>query len=260
MINRYLLAKEIREQRWIWVLGLVILVVVAAVNAFLHEWLVDTALDASKQLSGVPRWVQRMLQGVDQLRNFEFATWANWNPKNLIQFGSLTAILLGITAFAGESENNTFSFLLTNGLSRLQVFATKIAAGIVVLFVVMILPTALIPVISHLAGKPLGHLRIIGASLVTFLGCLVIYALAVLIALYIRDRIKAGLGALLAVLGIWAIGLIPGLDWAGMFRYTSAAAYYFGVRGYPWGAVVMLVLLSVLIVGVTWRRFARMDL
>lgn len=259
MIRFSLIKKEWREQRWIILLGLIILILLGLFMAFSFEWLV-VKLDGLEinQFNG-PRWLQKSLNTIPQIKDYSYALWSNWNPKNLIQIGTIMAVLLGIITFAGEIEHRTVTFLLTNRLTRKNVFRSKIVATILSLGVIFFIPTLLLPLFSFWSGHTLTHLRIIGASFVTYLGGLCVLSLTVYISIKLQDRIKTLLVMFLILFFQVLLGFIPYLEYLSLFKYTSAAAYYFGVTSFPWLTATALVVISVLLIKYSEYTFKKSD-
>lgn len=128
--------KELRELRYrVIILAILILAlgifVLGSYEIFVNSFDVNqlAALSKNSSLSKFidPEIITKQL--IELINNIDLYVWSQWFGKNFMQLILLSSILLGFSAFARETEHNTFSFLLTN-FRRSQVFSTKIGAGI----------------------------------------------------------------------------------------------------------------------------------
>lgn len=260
MWNKHLFVKEVQENKWIILAGLICLIAVAAASAFLFDLVAWTLPEMESYFSNMPQWLQGHLEGMERYADYDYAAWANWNPKNLVQIGSLMAILLGMSAFASEIKNKTITFLLSNNISRQVVFITKVLAGGLMLFVIMMLPTLFLPLLSRAAGHALSSYRIIGASLITFAGVFITYSMAVAFSVLIQDRVKAGIATLGGVIALGILGYVPWIGALSPYKYIYGAPYVFGIAGFPWGTLAVLLIVNWCLLWLCLRLFVVEDL
>ncbi len=235
MINHALFVKELVENRIKFWIAMFILAVIAVSIPLLFDLTKELeSMDLSRfvdpgQLSFI-------------LSNYHNYAWSQWTAKNLTQFASLAAIILGMGALAGESAYGTAPFLLSKPLSRRQVYTTKAAAGIFLLGIAIYVSTFILILVSSMQGHALQVGPFIASTFVVFAGAVVIYLGTALISTLIPDPVKAGVVAGL----FWGLVSVPGF-----FRGTVHYSIYYQMKAvpywlqgvFPW--FVMFVLLGV---------------
>ncbi len=258
MIRKTLLFKELREMRWKLTVGMLMLFVTGVSYPFMHEWLVGY-MSSSLPVELLGR-LGLTPESIQALNDFTFATFGNWNAKNLQQIGTILAILLGMGLLAGEYEHDTMSFLLSSGLGRRTVFWSKAVAGMTGLAILVWIPTLAIFPASALAGQQMQHYRILGATLVTFAGLAAFFALSILLSAVIKDGLKAGLAAGGIALGLGLLGVVPDISDYLPFRQMAAMPYFLGVASFPWLTMAIFAALTTLLLVLAYRTYARDDI
>ncbi len=254
-MSRTLVAKEFRDIRWKLVVAFLLLVVVITVMIIIYEQLLELL---PADMSEMPFFFSS--DALDSFRDYTDAMWWNFNDKNLIQFGCILAIVLGIGLLAPEIESGTITLLLTNGVSRKRAFWTKAllaAASIVVVFVtagVLIIP------LSSLFGYSLRHFRQIPATFITALGMTSVFAVSLLISLFAKDRIWSGVISAI-LFGAWSVlGFWESTRAFSPFFHMRATDYFFGRANFPWVVAVGFILVTMAVLLLAEHRFVREDL
>lgn len=256
MISPTLLRKELRQLRWKLLIGLALLSVVGVGYPFVHRSLVKLFQNALSDVHLPFGFSQESLLGMS---NYTVAIYSNWNTKNLVQLGTLFAILFGMSLFANEYEANTISFLLGTSLSRKSIFWTKVAAGLIALTCLVLIPTVAILPASALSGLQFEHLRWLWGVIVTFSGLTFFYAISVWWSARVTDGLKAGLYSLVIAVLLLLLGVIPGLAALSPFRLMAAYPYFRGTASFPWLTVLLFLGLTAVVLLSAYQHFRKRD-
>lgn len=235
-MNTAVFLKEIREARWKLIVGTVVLTVFGIALPFIFSIIDELMLQ-------IPPGFERLMQP-EMLDNYTIFLWSQWNAKNLYQFGTLLAILLGMSTIAGEVANQTMSFLLTRPLSRKEVFLSKVAAGVLLLTLAVLLSTSFMLAAASIVTAQVVEAGIITvATLVTWLGLIAIYLLTVFISTIIDDPVKAGGITAVVLVGFAMFGWFNMTKELSLFTHISGGSYVLG-GGFPLGPVIAILLFS----------------
>ncbi|MEW5921734.1 MAG: ABC transporter permease subunit [Bacillota bacterium] len=172
------------------------------------------------------------------LSSYPNYAWSQWTAKNLTQFASLAAIVLGMGALAGETAYGTAPFLLSKPLTRRQVYATKMAAGIFLLGLAIVASTFLLILVSAMKGYTLQAGPFIASAIVVYVGAAVIYLGTAVISTIIPDPVKAGVVAAI----FWGLASVPGY-FRGTVQYSifyQMKAIRYWLQGeFPWLVLIL---------------------
>lgn len=241
MLNRTLLLKELRELRWALILGLVLLTGMALVVTFTYQ-MIQQYLPLAIDMLGeqVAREMELMMS------SFDIYVWSQWNPKNLLQIGTLLAIILGSASLAGEVGRGSIDFLISRPLSRRTILIHKMLAGGIILSLAIWSTTLLLLLISVLQGLE-NWTWILGATAVSNMGLLVVYALAVLLSVRSSDSVKAGAltGAILLVYS--GLGLLESFHRLSIFWHMKAFNWILNDGPFPWLTLAVFALLVIIL-------------
>ena len=218
MINHALFFKELVENRIKFWIALFALSTIAVAIPLLFNFMGELErMDLSRYVDpGELAFI---------MSNYHNYAWSQWTAKNLTQFASLAAIVLGMGALAGESSFGTAPFLLSKPLSRRQVYATKAAAGVLLLGLAIFGSTFILILVSAIQGYTVQVGPFIASTLVVFVGASVIYLGTGVISTLIPDPVKAGVVAGL----FWGLASIPGF-----FRATAHYSIYYQMKAIPY--------------------------
>jgi ABC-2 type transport system permease protein len=221
-MNGVLIAKEIRESRWKLMMGMAVFSLLAGVIPLMYGLIIDMISYIPPGFSG--------LMGVDLLDNYSLYLWSQWHAKSLYQLGTLLAVLLGMSAVAGEVNSHTISFLLTRPVSRKAVYINKIAAGIIIMAVVVIVSTGIMILISIFSSDQVIEVgRLAVATLIAFIGLVLIYVFSVFFSTLINEPVRAGGITVLLLLGVSVMGWFPLTRKFSLFTHISGGEYI--IRG-----------------------------
>lgn len=232
MINPALFIKELVENRIKFWIALVILSGMAIAIPLLFDFTRELErMDLSPLVN--PEGLSFILS------NYHNYAWSQWTAKNLTQFASLAAIVLGMGALAGETAYGTAPFLLSKPLTRRQVYMTKTGAGIFLLGLIIYISTLVLIAMSVMLGYELHVGPLFTSTVVVFVGASVIYLGTAFISTLIPDPVKAGVVAGL----FWALAAVPGFFQATVrysVYYQMKAIPYWLYGDFPWFGLLVL--------------------
>lgn len=217
-----LFRKEIREALWKIILGAVVMIFLALSLPYLFEIIQGFVSQIPPEQMG---WIQQLVP-VNILQNYSLYIWSQWNGKNLYQVGTILAVLFGMSLVAGETGGHTISFLLARPIARKQVYTTKIAAGALsLIFIIGVSTFALLLSAIRFAPEPVESGVIIMATLITALGLLLVFSLAMFFSTIVDDSVKAGGITALVLLISSIMGWLPLTRKLSLFTHITGAQY-----------------------------------
>ncbi|HOB87883.1 MAG TPA: ABC transporter permease subunit [Bacillota bacterium] len=236
-----LLRKELREQRWIFLFALLLITAMGIFNAWSYKWmplLEDMAEGFLGSQFGAE--LSRMLA------DYNYYLWSQWQPKNLLQMGTILALILAAPAIAGEVNRNTIEFLTSRPIGRKKILATKAAAGILVLTLVIWISTLLTLATGHFLKPELQWGRLLASTVLVNVGLIAVYAIGIVFSNLANDSIKAG--ALAAgALFLWSgFGLHQSTRVLSPFWHMKGLYWFLEVEPFPWLSLIGLALLAAL--------------
>lgn len=247
-MNRALIGKELRESRWKLVVGTVVLTLFAVALVLLYDLLKGMMLQVPPGFD----WARDFIR-IDLLDDFNYYLWSQWHAKNLYQFGTVLAVLVGMSSVAGEVNSHTISFLLARPISRRTVFANKVIAGVITLGVAVAVSTGLMLIVSMASTEQVIDVgRLTVATLITFIGLILIYMLSVFFSTLIDEPVKAGGITVLTLLLMSVLGWFGATRQYSLFTHINGGEYF--IRGtFPFVSLGAMILttLGLLFAGVT---------
>lgn len=240
MFSPSLVKKELREQRWLLITGVLLMTVIGVASAATYY-----LLETFKPL------VEAFLEGplLEELRfimsDYTTYLWSQWNPKNLLQIGTILAILAAAPAVAGEWNRGSLEFLLSRPLRRRTILFSKAISGIVVISITIWLSTLLMLLTAALTGpEPVAWGKLLGATALTNAGLLLVYCLALLCSVFFNDSIKAGATAAGILFVYSSLGLFTPTRMLSFFYHMRGWQWFTGQSPYPWLELVVLVAMA----------------
>jgi ABC-2 type transport system permease protein len=259
---RTIFTKSLRDYRWAilgWGIGLGLLIYI------------QYATFASTFTSTSTAQIQQLVQ---QFRFFGESTRVG-TPGGFVTFKimgvlplvlSIWTILAGARMIRGEEERGTLDILLSTPHSRTNVAAQKVLAMAAAVGFISLLMAILILAGMAAAGVSVDPPGAVLAAANAGLAALLFGALAVLLAQFTSRGAAAGWAAALMAVFFVLDGTGRAVDGASWLRLFSPFSYY--DRNIPlvpghsvnWGALAVLVILSVLVAGAAVPLFLRRDL
>jgi hypothetical protein len=243
------------DTRWRFLIGFVILAVLACgivvsynVSALLLPELskrpVDTSTTAGRLLGEVIRLEQTY-------RGF---VWVQWFRQNLLQTGTLFAVLLGSGSILSSGKSGLFTLSLP--ASRGEWMTARAATGLGEFFVLATVPSLAIPALSPVIGQHYSVVDLVAHGVCFFIAAAVFYSLAFLLSTVFNDTWRP----LAIATGIaCVVGLAEGLlGLKGVFHVMSGYDY-FASGSFPWAGLLSSAALSAALLGGAALNVARKD-
>ncbi len=208
MNMRALVRKELLQMRWMLVVGLIFGLALAAIVVVTFHYMEQVVAE-------IPTELMELLAQHEVTRELLFIfgdytdyVWSQWNAKNLYQAGALLAIVMAASQFAGEVSRRTIGFYLSRPVTRREGFIAKVAAGMILLLLVLGGATILIWGASALIGLTAEWGRLWGAFLISLVWLGTYYLAGCIISILSREPVAAGV-----MIGVAGIVLsLPGLS------------------------------------------------
>lgn len=239
------------ETRWRFFIGIALLLCSAAATVFTYPQVV-------KLLPLVPQHVdgelgRRIREAADLARDYRGYIWSNWFGQNLIQMSTIFAVLLGIANLLSGGA----LFTLSMPASRTRLLTTRAATGLAELFVLILVPSLVVPMLSPSIGETYGVGRTLIHILCAFIVAAAFFSFAFLLSTMFSDIWRPLLIALsiAAVIAIVEQFTRPAF---GIFRVMNGETY-FRSGALPWPGLVASVIVSAVLFSLAARNIARRD-
>jgi hypothetical protein len=194
-------------------------------------------------------------EAIEAERTYSGFIWYQWFRQNLMQMGTLFAILLGSgSLLSGPTGGTTFTLSLP--ASRNRWLAARTVMGLGELLTLTVVPSLVIPLVSPLIGQHYDVTSAIVHALCLFVVAEMFFSLAVLLSTVYSDTWRP----LLFASGIAiAIGLCESqIGFYGFFRVMSGWTY-FRTGSLPWVGLLVSAAISAALLYSASRNVARKD-
>jgi ABC-type transport system involved in multi-copper enzyme maturation permease subunit len=172
------------DTRWRFFIGLGLAICVVLGNAFAYSS-VDGFVVALA--AGPPGPLTDKIDSLAQLSsNFRGFIWSQVISQNLCGFWLIFAALLGADGLLSRRKGAIFTLALP--VSRRRLFSVRAATDLAELFLLALIPMLLIPLSARAVGQTYGIADALVYGISIFLGGVVFYALARLLAVFFNDR------------------------------------------------------------------------
>ena len=189
MLSRSLYRKEIQENTIKFLLGVLLLGVLAIVTALS----ISASQPPEETLPGIATG-----ELAEKLQlSLTARLWDQWNVKGLTLIGTLVTIILGAGVFAQEKAKGTLFFLTSMPLSRRDIYDTKLAAGLTLLGACLMVTTLILIFSASFAGLSLPALPFLAGAFSAFGILAVLYQVTIICSILTNDAIKAGATSIL---------------------------------------------------------------
>lgn len=187
-------------------------------------------------------------------RTFAGYVWLNAVSQNLVQTGSLFAILLGSGGLRADARGTLFTLSLP--FSRRALMTTRAATGLAEVFGLAVLPMGLIVLLAPAIGE---HYRVVDAVVYgacLFAGTAVFFSLTFWMATLFSGVWRPGLIACGIAIGVALCeSALPATLTLGPFHVARAESYFHGAQ-VPWLGLVLAATLSLIFV---WRAVVTVE-
>ena len=166
--------------------------------------------------------------------------WSQWFRQNLVQLGTLFAVLLGIGGLIAQ-RGDAALFTLSLPVSRPQLVAVRVAVGLAELFVLCVVPQIVISLVSPAVGQsyPVGDALV--HAVCAFVAAAVFFSLAYLLSTVFSDvwrPLLIALGFALALACLEQFVFVHGASRFGVFEVMSGESY-FRTGSLPWAGLLL---------------------
>ena len=244
------------DTRWRFLIGLAVLLV-SACGILMTYGQVQRLLPTIGAMN-VPDgpFTEAIEEAVRIQRTYRGFVWSQWFDKNLTSLATLFAALLGSgSSLAGPGRGVLFSLALP--VTRRRWVGSRAAVGLAELFVLVLVPSLAIPLLSPLAGEQYALSAALAHAACAFVAASVFFGLASLLSTVFNDVWRPVLLTCLAALGL-AIGetFIPNVY--GPFEVMSGESYFYD-GSLPWGGLLVSVLLTAALLYAAAAQVVRRD-
>jgi len=202
-----LIRKELFQMRWILIVGILFGLALAIVIVVTFHYMEQVVAEIPPDLMEFLAQYEITRELLFIFGDYTDYVWSQWNAKNLIQAGSILVIVMSASQFAGEVSRRTIGFYLSRPVTRTEGFLGKIAAGVIVLGVVIGGATILTLATSAIFGLKAEWGRLFGATLVGLVWLITYYLAGCIISILNREPLTAGV--IIGVVGI--VISVPGI-------------------------------------------------
>ncbi|MHB9094898.1 MAG: ABC transporter permease [Eubacteriales bacterium] len=251
MANAGLWNKEFRAGRLKFLAGLAVLTITAVSLPFIQDYTIRLM-----EKNPLPEFATGQLVF---LKDFRYWMWSQWFGKNLVQIGSIIAIVFGAGIISSEVSDKTIQFLLSKPVRRQEVFTIKYVVSLIYLA----LAVAVSSIAAYVAALSTGHHFPTGEFLqyifVAIAGLGVVFSIAVYLSTVFDRTLKSVVGSMLIAVALSAPGYIPALAKYSLYLQMSGYTIFSGA-GFPVIPVILLVVISVGLHILGRKRFSRRDI
>jgi hypothetical protein len=246
------------ETRWRFLIGLLVLLCSAA-GVVLQYPMVVKLMGQMPPVEMKGEIGRRIQEAVELSRQYRGFVWSHGFRQNLVQIGTLFAVLLGTGGVLLQSSGSGTLFTLSLPVSRRRVLGGRVAAGLGQRLLLALIPALLVPLLSPFVGERYDVASALAHALCLFVAGAVFFSLAVLLSTLFGDLWRPLLVALLVavVIGV-AEQFVLDPRRFGLFAVMSGETFFRTGR-LPWlGLLASAALASVLLIGAD-RNLARRD-
>ena len=223
--------KSWMETRWRFLIGLALLICYAA--ALVFTW--PKVMKLMPLASGIDiggEIGRRIRESVELAREYRGYVWSQWFRQNLVQMGTLFAVLLGTGSLLSQRSGGLFTLSLP--VSRNRLLGVRAVAGLAEFLVIAFIPSLLIPLLSPAVGETYGVPDALIHGVCVFMAGATFFSLAFLLSTVFNDLWRSLLIALsVAVVLALSEQMFRDLSRYGIFRVMSAEVY-FRAGELPW--------------------------
>ena len=243
------------ETRWRFLIGLVLLMCSAAGVVFTYPKVRELmplvpGIDLGGELG------RRIREAAELSREYRGYVWSQGFRQNLAQMATLFAVLLGT---GGLASGGATLFTLSLPVSRRRLVGIRAAAGLAEFFLLALVPSLLIPLLSPAIGESYSVAAALVHGVCLFAAGAVFFSFALLLSTVFADLWRPLLMALTVAFILAIVEAFGDLSGYGIYTVMSGDAY-FRTGAVPWGgllasAAASAALLYGAVVNVTNRDF-----
>jgi hypothetical protein len=246
------------DTRWRFLIGMGLLILSAASTVFAYPQVMKLMpLAPSVNTSG--ELGRRIREAVELSRSYRGYVWSQWFRQNLPQMWTIFAVLLGSGGVLAQGSRGGVLFTLSMPATRSRLLGVRAAAGFAELFVLAIVPTLLLPVLSPAVGETYGVGEALIHCVCLFAAGSVFFSLAFLLSTSFDDVWRPLLIALGAAMVLALCQQVfRGLAGYSVFTVMSGEVY-FRTGHLPWLGLAASVTASAAMLYLATINIARRD-
>ncbi len=238
-MNEALIHKAWLETRWRFITGLV-LMLCSAVGTILLWPRVQELLPLADKIPINGEIGERIRAAVALSSQFNGYVWSQWFGKNMPEFGTLFAVLLGTGGLLAQSSGGAALFTLSLPVSRARLLGARTATGLVEMLVLVIVSSMAVPLLSPAVGKSYGVGEAMIHAMCAFIAATVFFSMAALLSTEFADIWRPLLFPLLLGAAVSLAEQIPRDSSIGIFKVMSAESY-FKSGEIPWVGLMLCI-------------------
>lgn len=220
------------DTRWRFLLGLVILVVLACGTVVSFPMMQELAAAVQPGTVVGPGSLQQELQeSLELVSTFRGYVWSQWFSGNLPAVLTLFAALLGSGNPLVKSGSGAL-FSLALPVSRERWIGTRAATGLAEIFALALATSVAVAALAPLVGESFAFADLVVYALCAFVVASLFFAVAVFFSTLFNDVWRPLLLTCLVAIGIGIVGaLLP--ERYGLFQAMGGVSYFYG-DGLQW--------------------------
>ncbi len=244
------------ETRWRFVIGLVILVCSAAAVVIAHPEVMKL-MPLARDTNVGGEIGRRIREAADLMRDYRGYVWSAWMREELVQLGTLFAVLLGAGGLLSQRSGALFT--LSMPVSRNRLLGVRSATGLAQWLVLAFVPSLVIPLLSPAVGQTYSVANVLVHGVCVFVVGSVFFSLSLLLSTVFDDVWRPLLIALAVAIGLGiAEQVFRGVADYGLFRAMSGESW-FRSGELPWRGLLAGAALSIVMQFGTAMNIARRD-
>lgn len=246
------------ETRWRFVIGLALLPLSAAGSVLAYPSIIKL-LPLASQVDPNDALGQRVLEAAQVMATYRGYIWAQWFAQNMTQQWTLFAVLLGTGGLLAQTSGGGALFTLSLPVTRDRLVGVRAAIGLAELFVLALVPTLLIPLLSPAVGQRYSIVDALSHAAFMFIGGSLFFSLTFFLSTVFSDVWRP----LLVVVGVCMVFVFVDTVVRDLSRYSPFALMngesYFQGEGVPWLGLLGSVVVSAMLLVAAVRNIARQD-
>jgi hypothetical protein len=202
---------------------------------------------------------RRVAETVELSRTYRGYLWSHWFGQTLLQTWALFAVLLGIGGPFSQAAGSGAIFTLSLPATRVRLLSVRAATAIAELFVLAVVPSLLLPLLSPAVGETYPLIETLVHAACLFVAGAVWFSFTFLLSTIFHD-VWRPLLIVVCVAGAMAFfdAVSPEFARISLLRVMSAETYFRGT-GLPWlGLFTAAAVSAALFYGAT-KNIARQD-
>ncbi len=221
------------DTRWRFLIGLAVMLCSSAVSVLVYPEIAGLLpMAAGVQAEG--RVGEEIRKAVELSATFRGYEWSQWNNQSLASLGTLFPVLLGAGGVFAQGTGGGVYYTLALPVSRRRMLATRAVTGLLQVFVLVLLPFLVIPLLAPAVGESYSVADALAFAVCGFFGASVLFSFTLLLTTMFSDvwrPLLIGL-AVAALVGLLELVLHDALPF-GLYR-TMNGETYFLTGELPW--------------------------